>query len=45
MEKRLAESIAEKDEALEKHDEMFSSVSHLNRRIEELEANKLHLIN
>ena len=45
MEKRLQEAIADRDEALEKHDEMFASVSHLNKRIEELEANKLHLIN
>ena len=45
MSKRYSEALVDKNEALDKHDEMFDSVSHLNRRIEELESNKLHLLN
>ena len=39
-------SQAEKDKQRyrEKHDEMFASVSGLNKRIEELEQHKLHLL-
>lgn len=36
---------AERDRYSKKHDEMFSSVSNLNARIEELESHKMHLLN
>lgn len=36
---------AERDRYSQKHDEMFSSVSNLNARIEELESHKMHLLN
>ena len=35
----------ERDRYSQKHDEMFSSVSNLNARIEELESHKMHLLN
>lgn len=41
----LQEAEAERSEAIEKHDEMFQSVSNLNSRIEELESHKLQLLN
>jgi len=45
MAKQLEEAEASKNDALEKHDDMFNSVSSLNQRIEELETHKLHLLN
>ena len=42
--KQLQEAEVEKNDAIEKHDEMFNSVSSLNQRIEELETHKLHLL-
>ena len=41
----LQEAEEERTEAMSKHDEMFSSVSNLNTRIEELESHKLQLLN
>ena len=35
----------ERDRYSQKHDEMFSSVSNLNARFEELESHKMHLLN
>ena len=40
----MNEAEYEKSEAINKHDEMFNSVSSLNQRIEELEQHKLHLL-
>ena len=42
--KSLSEAEQEKSDAINKHDEMFNSVSSLNQRIEELEQHKLHLL-
>ena len=42
--KRMEEAEQQKSDAIEKHDEMFNSVSALNQRIEELEQHKLHLL-
>lgn len=38
------EAKAERDRYEKKHDEMFSAISGLNGRIEELEQHKLHLL-
>lgn len=38
------EAMMERDRYEKKHDEMFSAVSGLNGRIEELEQHKLHLL-
>ena len=42
---QLVNAAKDVDRFKQKHDEMFSSVSGLNARIEELEQHKLHLLN
>ena len=42
MQQKLLEAEDERLEFQNKHDEMFTSVSALNQRIEELESHKLH---
>ena len=44
MQQKLLEAEDERLEFQNKHDEMFTSVSALNQRIEELESHKLHLL-
>jgi chromosome segregation ATPase len=41
----IVECKTERNRYSQKHDEMFSSVSNLNARIEELESHKMHLLN
>ncbi len=45
MNQEIKEAQDEVEYYKNKHDEMFSSVSALNARIEELEQHKMHLLN